>query len=136
MRAGRVVSAALAVVVLGGACSTVWADGEDPMSDAPPDVPSLSCTVESLPTRGFELSVARLTCQVVRAPAADAQFSASLVRPDDPSAIAQPLCSGGLTDGSGACTMIVRSREGFSRDGMLVSVTLEPSGTVLTASLG
>src|SRR5437016_4627924 len=106
MRVGRALLAVMTVALLAGGPSAAWAEGDDPMSDTPPDAASLSCSIEPLPARGFELNVARLTCEVAGAPVTDAHFTASLARADTPRISVRPLCSADLQDGAGACTVL------------------------------
>src|SRR5256885_2531400 len=97
MRVGRALLAAMTLVLLAASGpSAAWAEGDDPMSDTPPEAASLSCSIEPLPARGFELNVARLTCEVAGAPLTDAHFSASLAHADTPGISVRPLCSADL----------------------------------------
>jgi hypothetical protein len=108
-------------------------------SDAPLDAIA-TCAVQTLPTRGLESSVARITCQVAGAVASDTRFSvrAALAQADaeaDAAGVApasiDPLCTAPITNGVGTCAGILRDLASFMGGRVILTATLEPSGTLL-----
>lgn len=123
-RLSRIATMLAVAVVLAALPLGAWAEGDIPVADGP----SLSCTVEPLPVRAFELRAARITCRVTSAPATETTLSVFSVQVAD--SIAEPICVGALSDGAGACSWITRDGASIVQGQVVLTARLDPSGTM------